>query len=283
MARCKPIGNHAGTCGMKNGLFNTFFNPSTGSQFSSRYQAILDRASSLLYSAPSQSVKVKGDTFMQALDTAGLLAKALCGKMFKTDGDSNFATLDWVNPSIRQASKVNAPTFSADGYNSNGTTSYLMSGMNLSDITQTSVTYCAKGFVNTGVNSRSIFGAANDGAFGSASGGLILQPRNASDSLQYRCSSQTVSTAASTDATRRFAISRSAGVQYISINGAAFVSDTVITSAVSTPKEIALLAVNGTSVHGFNVGGISYFWVFNGKLSDVEISAFDTAMVNYLS
>lgn len=250
----------------------------------SRYQNILRAASLNGYTIPSSGQQTKEETAMLALIAGGLLAKALSGKMFKTDGDSDYATLDWVNPfdSTKQAEKVNSPIFSADGFNSNGTTSYLLSGLNLADVTQDSVTYCARAFVNAATNARALFGAS-DGAPG-VDDSVFFNPRNASSQSSYSVSDPTSTAVAnSTNATDRFIIARSGGTKYYSKNGAAFSSAAVAFSALTTPKEIALLASNGSSIGSFSTSGISYFWAFNGKLSDAEAAAFDTIMTNYLA
>lgn len=252
----------------------------------SEYQAVLSRGTALGYTGPSAAQKTKDNTFLSTIKAGGLLAKALCGKMFATDADSDFATIDWVNPTDvnKQAEKVNSPSFTAgSGFNSDGSTSYLLSGLFLADITQNSVTYCARGFINDAAGARALFGAAEGATAGS--GSILVNTRNASDQATANVSDTTNSVMATgvTDGTGRVAIARSGNTKYLSINGAAFASAAVTFGALTTPKEIALLAVNGSSVFNHYSRGISYFWVFNGKLSDAEIALFDAAMAAYLS
>ena len=49
--------------------------------------------------------------------------------LFKTDGDNDFATLNWVDPSSYKITEVNSPTFTTNvGFMGNGTNAYLNTG-----------------------------------------------------------------------------------------------------------------------------------------------------------
>lgn len=96
------------------------------SAFDADYQAILDRSTALGYTAPSASQQTLQNTLVTDLKTAGVWDKLDVFYVFATDGDSDFATLNWKAPSSHQVTKVNSPTFTADsGFTGNGSSSYL--------------------------------------------------------------------------------------------------------------------------------------------------------------
>ena len=89
--------------------------------YETEYQAIMDRATALGYSLPSASVQGYGNTLVAALKTASLWEHLDVFYVFATDGDSDFATLNWKSPSNNQATKVSSPTFTTDqGFKGDG-------------------------------------------------------------------------------------------------------------------------------------------------------------------
>jgi hypothetical protein len=257
-------------------------NPANDFTFTTQYQAVLDRGTTLTYTLPSTAKKTKENAFYKALIAAGINGVSVGGKMFKTDGSGDYATIDWVTPSSQQATRVNSIAHTSDlGFTGNGSTTYLLSGINLSSVTQNDVTYCTRGFTNTGDASSVIFGAGNTST---ASGNrLRLNPKNTGNQIGFNVSDATNLTATNTDGTNRLIIARSGNTVYTSVNGAAFTSAASTFAAVTTPKEIALLAFNGSTFANFSNRGVSYFWVFSRKLTDVEAAAFDAAVVAYLN
>ena len=94
--------------------------------FDTDYQAVLDRSTALGYTAPSASQQTLQNTLVEDLKTAGVWDKLDVFYVFATDGDSDFATLNWKAPSSHQVTKVNSPTFTADsGFTGDGTSAYL--------------------------------------------------------------------------------------------------------------------------------------------------------------
>ena len=94
--------------------------------FDADYQAVLDRGTTLGYALPTGNALSGGDTLVKSLKSAGIWNKLDIFYVFATNGDSDFATLNWKTPASFQATKVNSPTFtSLEGFTGNGTTSYL--------------------------------------------------------------------------------------------------------------------------------------------------------------
>ena len=96
------------------------------------YQAILDRGTSLGYTLPSPSQQVLQETLIADLKTAGVWDKLDLFYVFATDGDGDYATLNWKTPASFQLTKTNSPTFTTnEGFAQSGT-AYLDSGYDLS-------------------------------------------------------------------------------------------------------------------------------------------------------
>jgi len=94
--------------------------------FDASYQAVLDRGTALGYTLPSPAQQIKQNQLVVDLKAAGIWSLLDVFYVFATDGDSDFATLNWINPAQFQSSKVNSPTFTTNsGFNGNGTTSYI--------------------------------------------------------------------------------------------------------------------------------------------------------------
>ena len=102
-----------------------------GGGFDTDYQAVLDQASSLGYTAPSASQQTLQNTLVTDLKTAGIWDKLDLFYCFATDGDSDYATLNWKTPASFQTTKVNSPTFTTNqGYQGDGSSSYLNTNFN---------------------------------------------------------------------------------------------------------------------------------------------------------
>lgn len=146
----KRCGTNRSTCGMSQGLFNPFFQngkPWFGSGgVTAEYQSVLDRATVLGYAKPSAAQQVKQNQLVINLKAAGIWNLLDVLYVFATDGDSDFATLNWKNPSAFQCAKVNSPLLEANlGFKTNGTTNYL------------DTTWAPSNGVNYTLNDASIF------------------------------------------------------------------------------------------------------------------------------
>lgn len=111
---------------------STFFFSTVSQQtssFDADYQAVLDRGTTLGYTLPSAGQQILQNQLVLDLKSAGIWAKLDVLYVFMTDGDSDFATLNWKDPTQFQCAKVNSPTFTTnEGFQGNGTTSSLNTG-----------------------------------------------------------------------------------------------------------------------------------------------------------
>ena len=100
-----------------------------GFAYDSTYQSVLDYGTSLGYTLPSDSQKLLQNQLLIDLKTAGVWSKLDTFANFATDGDSNFALIDWKRLTLLTA--VNSPTFTTNkGFTGNGTSSYINTNFN---------------------------------------------------------------------------------------------------------------------------------------------------------
>jgi len=88
------------------------------------YAAILSYATTQGYTLPSASQQALQNQLVVDLKAAGVWSKLDTFAVFATDGDSDFALIDWIR--LSQYTAVNSPTFTSNqGFKGNGTSSYL--------------------------------------------------------------------------------------------------------------------------------------------------------------
>lgn len=99
--------------------------------FNYGYYEIIALASDSGYLLPSDSVKWFQNNHYLSLEIEGIMDSLDLYYVFATDGDSDFATLNWKDPPQFQATKVNAPAFiTNEGFAGDGSSSYLTTGYN---------------------------------------------------------------------------------------------------------------------------------------------------------
>jgi hypothetical protein len=116
------------------GINKTIFTSAgEGSSFDADYQAVLDYATTQGYTLPSQSQQLLQNQLVVDLKDAAVWSDLDLFYVFATDGDEDFATINWKDVNNFQATKVNSPNFTTNvGFNSNGTSSYLNTNYNVS-------------------------------------------------------------------------------------------------------------------------------------------------------
>ena len=83
--------------------------------FDADYQAVLDRASSLGYTAPSSGQQTLQNTLVTDLKTAGIWDKLDALYIMANDGSREFGRLNWASPSTFELSELpSAPTFTSN-------------------------------------------------------------------------------------------------------------------------------------------------------------------------
>jgi hypothetical protein len=98
-------------------------------QVDADYQAVLDYATTQGYTLPSASQRLLQEQLVIDLKDAGVWDKLDTFAVFATDGDSDFALIDWKR--LSQYTAVNSPTFTTnEGFKGDGVAAYLDNNFN---------------------------------------------------------------------------------------------------------------------------------------------------------
>lgn len=99
------------------------------SPYDSSYQLILNEATALGYTLPSDAQKIIQNDLILELKSAGIWNKLDVLYIFANDGGSNFGTLNWIRPDIRRCllyTSGSTLTFTTNqGFTGNGTSAYI--------------------------------------------------------------------------------------------------------------------------------------------------------------
>lgn len=94
------------------------------------YQAILDYATTQGYTLPSAGQQALQNQLVVDLKAGGIWSKLDTFGVFATDGNSDFALIDWIR--LSQYTAVNSPSFTTNtGFAGNGTSAYIDTNFNL--------------------------------------------------------------------------------------------------------------------------------------------------------
>lgn len=97
--------------------------------FDADYQALLNYATTQGYSLPSASQQALQNQLLIDLKNGGIWSHLDTFALFATDGNSDFALIDWKR--LVQYTAFNSPTFSTNGgFTGNGTSSYIDTNFN---------------------------------------------------------------------------------------------------------------------------------------------------------
>ena len=100
-----------------------------GGGFDADYQAVLDYATAQGYTLPSGGQQTLQNDLVVALKDGGIWSKLDSFRVYATDGDSDFALIDWKR--LIDCTAINSPTFTTNqGYGGNGTSSYIHTNFN---------------------------------------------------------------------------------------------------------------------------------------------------------
>ena len=90
------------------------------------YAAILNYATTQGYTLPSASQRLLQEQLIVDLKNAGIWTKLDILYVFATDGDSDFASVNWKDPNNYKITQVNSPSFTSNlGFTGDATSAYL--------------------------------------------------------------------------------------------------------------------------------------------------------------
>jgi hypothetical protein len=97
--------------------------------FDADYQGILTYATTQGYTLPSAGQQILQNQLVLDLKTGGIWTKLDTFAVFATDGNSDFALIDWKR--LSQFTAVNSPTFTTNvGFSGNSTSAYVNTNFN---------------------------------------------------------------------------------------------------------------------------------------------------------
>ena len=100
-----------------------------GGGFDADYQAVLDYATTQGYTLPSSGQQTLQNQLVVDLKDAGIWSKLDTFGVFATDGDSDFALIDWIR--LTDYTAVNSPTFTTNqGFQGDGVSAYIDTNWN---------------------------------------------------------------------------------------------------------------------------------------------------------
>jgi hypothetical protein len=106
-----------------------FFYISVAPDLDPDYQAVLDYATTQGYTRPSAGQQTLQNQLVVDLKAGGIWSKLDTFAVFATDGNSDFALIDWIR--LSQYTAVNSPTFTTNvGFSGNGTSAYVNTNFN---------------------------------------------------------------------------------------------------------------------------------------------------------
>jgi hypothetical protein len=241
------------------------------SSFDADYQAILNYATTQGYTLPSSAQQTKQNTLLSSLKTEGVWNKLDSFANFRTDGDSNFALIDWKN--LTQYTAVNSPTFTTNvGFLTNGTSSYINTNKNLG--------------TNFVLNSASEFKWVNNN-IDSGGGTVISGARGTSGANLYEVTP--ISFALNSNISLLVSSNNLAGFRHInranSTQVQRFVNGVVVTGVQASTVVVNRIpfigALNSGSATGFESNSFSIYG-FGGDLS-AEATNFYNAINTYIT
>ena len=97
--------------------------------FDVSYQAVLNYAIVQGHTLPSSAQRIKQNNLVVSLKNANYWNRFDSLAQFSTDGDTNFALIDWKR--LSQMTAINSPIFTTNqGFKTNGTSSYINTNFN---------------------------------------------------------------------------------------------------------------------------------------------------------
>lgn len=107
-------------------MFSPFAFMATKDNFDSDYNSILSYASTQGYTAPSSAQQEIQNQLITDLKTSGAWDGLEFFYVFATDGDRDFAKINWKNPGTYNATEISTPTFTTDiGFTGDGSSTAL--------------------------------------------------------------------------------------------------------------------------------------------------------------
>jgi hypothetical protein len=244
------------------------------------YSALLSYATTQGYSLPNEQQQVNQDILLKSLKIAGVWDKLDLFYVFATDGDSDYATLNYKSPSDFQLLKVNSPTFTTNqGFKGDASTAKLTTAnggneynmitdaINASQDSMTTLCY----FNDLGVLADYLYGALQTSpTIGYHQGNGAATRNNSSSNYSAPSISDSFT-----------GMRRNNSANFDVIDGSSFNNRSIASDSVPNTT-FGILGRDGSSSGGFASAEIS-FLIHGGALTNTEIADTKTAIETYMT
>lgn len=230
------------------------------------YQTLLTRGTTLTYTLPTPICQGEENRLMIEVKTLSLNVFY----NFMTDGDSDYATLNWIAPSSNQATKVSSPAFTAKvGFTGNGTSSYV--NTNFNGATQGGSTFTQN---NSGFGGY-CYNEGNGGYFiGQVATGARNSITASGETTSLDINDNTVQSVVNYNGKGFYHAYRTSSTQVNLYKNSCFLTAALTGNSVARPSNnFYLLARNNAgTADSFDGSTISCFWA--GAANNTSITAF---------
>jgi len=243
------------------------------------YEAVINYAISQGYNLPSYSQQLKQNQLVLDLKDGGIWSKLDTFAVFATDGDEDFALIDWKT--LTQYTAVNSPTFTTNaGFNGNATSSYINSNFNpLNDSIHMQTNDASFGMY---IKTAGTITNRGHGNFSTANGaGIYLNP-NGTGAVRIWMNSGGVFSGNNLNRVGFYQIDRSSSLNVNYIKNGVQIENTTIDSTFRPDGNLYFLAsLIGSSAGDFNDDQLSL--VYAGSSLNSEKANFNNAVNTYIT
>jgi hypothetical protein len=246
------------------------------SAFDPDYQAILDYATTQGYTLPSAGQQALQNQLVVDLKAAGIWSKLDTFAVFATDGNSDFALIDWKR--LSQYTAVNSPTFTTnEGFAGDNVSAYIDSNYNPST---SGVNYTLDN-ASFGYYMKTISPSPSttEGIFGARGPAIASWIRFTTQRLYINSAFATMSIFTSTS--NQLAIANRVNATTVNIYDNGILSETLSSSRSTVVNESFKALVSPSSTPDYTLSEVSM--VFAGSNLSSEASDFNTAWNNYFT
>jgi hypothetical protein len=245
--------------------------------FDADYQAVLDYATTQGYTLPSAGQQILQNQLVVDLKAGGIWSKLDTFAVFATDGNSNFALIDWIR--LSQYTAVNSPTFTTNqGFTGNGTSSYVDTNFSLSNLTTKLITN--QGNISTGVWIRIVNELSTEYILGNVSSSdFRIYSGNSTTTITRYMGSRTQN---NWSGTGLMSIHRTYNASVANVT--VFNNATDVTAGLPTNIYISINGVNIfvlRHISSYNENQVSFFYSGDSLVS--EITDFNNALNTYIT
>ncbi len=248
-----------------------------GVSYDATYQAILDYATSQGYTLPSDSQKLLQNQLVVDLKASGIWSKLDTFANFATDGNSNFALIDWKR--LTQYTAVNSPIFTPNQGFTGGGTRYIDTNYNPS--TQAVNYQLNNASLGTYIRTAPVSPIGSKSVFGTTEvNGIVLMPQFNSTTAFLRFNASSWNTIPSINQVGTWILTRPNSSNLIVYkDGLAFPTTRISTSISS--NNIFILRRNDPSPQYWD-GQASFFFA-GASLTELEAKSLTGLFQTYLN